>query len=88
VRPELLVEDAERGVVEAQDRAFARLGDAAGFEEAVAAAEELAEPLARFFDEVLVMADDAAVRRNRLRLLHDVRDLIRGSLGDLAQIPR
>jgi glycyl-tRNA synthetase beta chain len=88
VRPELLVEDAERGVAEAQERAFAELSDAAGFEEAVAAAEELAEPLARFFDDVLVMADDAAVRRNRLRLLHDVRDLIRGSLGDLAQIPR
>jgi glycyl-tRNA synthetase beta subunit len=34
------------------------------------------------------MADDAELRRNRLRLLHDVRDLIRGSLGDLAQIPR
>jgi glycyl-tRNA synthetase beta subunit len=37
---------------------------------------------------VLVMAEDAEVRRNRLRLLRDVRDLIRGSLGDLAQIPR
>jgi len=34
------------------------------------------------------MADDAEVRRNRLRLLHDVRDLLRSSLGDLAQIPR
>jgi glycyl-tRNA synthetase beta chain len=88
LRPELLVEDAERAVAEAQDRAFAGLGEAAGFDEAVSAAEELADPLARFFDEVLVMADDAEVRRNRLRLLHDVRDLLRGSLGDLAQIPR
>ena len=88
VRPELLVEDAEKGVAEAQDRAFAGLGEAASFDEAVAAAEELADPLARFFDEVLVMAEDAELRRNRLRLLHDVRDLLRGSLGDLAQIPR
>jgi glycyl-tRNA synthetase beta chain len=88
VRPELLVEDAERSVAEAQDRAFAALSEAASFDEAVTAAEELADPLARFFDEVLVMADDAEVRRNRLRLLHDVRDLIGGSLGDLAQIPR
>jgi glycyl-tRNA synthetase beta chain len=84
LRPELLAEDAEKAVADAQDRAFAGLGEAAGFDEAVAAAEELADPLARFFDEVLVMADDAEVRRNRLRLLHDVRDLLRASLGDLA----
>jgi len=88
LRPELLVEEAEKAVAEAQDRASARLGEAVSFDEAVAAAEELADPLARFFDEVLVMAEDAEVRRNRLRLLHDVRDLLRGSLGDLAQIPR
>jgi glycyl-tRNA synthetase beta chain len=88
VRPELFVEEAERSVAEAQERVFAGLSDAGSFDEAVAAAEELAEPLARFFDEVLVMAEDADVRRNRLRLLHDVRDLIRGNLGDLAQIPR
>ena len=42
----------------------------------------------RDLHEVLVMADDTEVRRNRLRLLHDVRDLIRSHLGDLAQIPR
>jgi len=88
VRPELFVEEAERQVAEAQDRAFAGLSEAGSFDEAVTAAEELADPLAHFFDEVLVMADDAAVRRNRLRLLHDVRDLLRSSLGDLAQIPR
>ena len=87
VRPELLAEEAERRVAEAQDRAFAGLSEAADFDQAVAAAEELADPLARFFDEVLVMADDREVRRNRLRLLHDVRDLIRSHLGDLAQIP-
>ena len=88
LRPELLVEEAEKRVAEAQDRAFAGLSEAEDFDRAVAAAEELADPLARFFDEVLVMAEDAEVRRNRLRLLHDVRDLIRDSLGDLAQIPR
>ncbi len=44
-------------------------------------------PLQRFFEDVLVMADDAAVRANRLRLLLDVRDTV-GTLGDFAQIPR
>ncbi|HJK97982.1 MAG TPA: glycine--tRNA ligase subunit beta [Polyangiaceae bacterium LLY-WYZ-14_1] len=32
-------------------------------------AEELREPIDRFFDEVLVMAEDEAIRRNRLRLV-------------------
>ena len=41
----------------------------------------------RFFDEVLVMAEDPRVRANRLRLLLDVRDAL-GALGDLSQIPR
>src|SRR5205085_8414058 len=58
VRPELLAEEAERRVAEAQDRAFAGLAEATSLDEAVAAAEGLAEPLARFFDEVLVMAED------------------------------
>jgi hypothetical protein len=34
------------------------------------------------------MADDASVRRNRLALLRDVRDVVRARLGDLSQIPR
>jgi glycyl-tRNA synthetase beta subunit len=33
------------------------------------------------------MAEDKAIRANRLRLLLDVRDAI-GLLGDLSQIPR
>ena len=40
----------------------------------------------RFFDEVLVMDEDDAVRANRLRLLLDVRDAL-GRLGDFSQIP-
>nr|MBA2476574.1 hypothetical protein [Actinomycetota bacterium] len=42
----------------------------------------------RFFEEVLVMAEDPAVRANRLRLLLELRDRIRAALGDLAQLPR
>jgi glycyl-tRNA synthetase beta chain len=57
------------------------------FDSALAAAAELGPPVDRFFDEVLVMADDAQVRANRLRLLLDVRDAV-GALGDLSQIPR
>ena len=35
----------------------------------------------------MVVADDDAVRANRLRLLLDVRDRL-GRLGDFSQIPR
>jgi glycyl-tRNA synthetase beta chain len=47
----------------------------------------LAPLMERFFDEVLVMDEDEAVRANRLRLLLDVRDTL-GRLGDFSQIPR
>ncbi len=47
----------------------------------------LAPLMERFFDEVLVMDEDDAVRANRLRLLLDVRDVL-GRLGDFSQIPR
>jgi len=57
------------------------------FGAALAAAAELGPPVDRFFDEVHVMAEDDAVRANRLRLLLDVRDAV-GALGDLSQIPR
>jgi glycyl-tRNA synthetase beta chain len=57
------------------------------FQAALSAASELGPPVDRFFDEVLVMAEDKQVRANRLRLLLDVRDAV-GALGDLSQIPR
>ncbi|HEU5159755.1 MAG TPA: glycine--tRNA ligase [Streptosporangiaceae bacterium] len=44
--------------------------------EFTAAALPLAEPIDAYFDEVLVMADDPAVRANRLGLLAAIRDLV------------
>lgn len=54
---------------------------------ALQAAASLSEPVDAFFDAVLVMADDAAVRANRLRLLADVTDVCR-RVGDLSQVQR
>jgi glycyl-tRNA synthetase beta chain len=51
------------------------------------AAAKLAPHVNRYFDEVLVMSDDAKLRANRLRLLLDVRDAL-GRLGDFSLIPR
>ena len=88
--PKLAAEPAERALVEALAAAGPRIEAAVGegrFDEALAAAAELGAPVDRFFDEVLVMAEDATVRANRLRLLLDVRDAV-GLLGDLSLLPR
>jgi glycyl-tRNA synthetase beta chain len=82
--PQLLVEEAERALAEQLSRASAATD---GVEAALDSAAELAPYVDRFFDEVLVMAEDENLRANRLRLLLDVRDTV-GVLGDLLQIPR
>lgn len=41
-------------------------------------ATELGSPIDRFFEEVFVMVDDAAVRENRLRLLGEIADTVNG----------
>jgi len=86
VRPDLFEHDAERDVAEALDRVRSDLRAANSADEAFSKAEALAEPLERFFDDALVMADDAAVRDNRLALLRELRSCVSARLGDLAQI--
>ncbi len=44
----------------------------ADFNKALRAIGELGEPLERFFADVMVMVDDAAVRSNRLALLQSI----------------
>ena len=86
----LLVEEAERALADALETLAPRIQAAVAaydFGTALAAAGELGPPVDRFFEEVLVMAEDAGVRGNRLRLLLDVREAV-GALGDLSQIPR
>jgi glycyl-tRNA synthetase beta chain len=46
----------------------------------------LREPVDRFFDEVMVMDEDAAVRANRLRLLGSVRNAFL-EVADLSRLP-
>jgi glycyl-tRNA synthetase len=69
-------EDDLRAAVEAFAAALTNRGpDATSLPEFVAAAGEMVEPIDRFFDDVLVMVDDEAVRANRLGLLAAIRDL-------------
>jgi glycyl-tRNA synthetase beta chain len=79
----LLREKAERELAEALTSVSVD-GDV---RKALESGAVLAPLMERFFDEVLVMDEDPAVRGNRLRLLLDVRDTL-GRLGDFSQIPR
>jgi glycyl-tRNA synthetase beta chain len=90
IDPALLAEEAEHEVVAALDRAAPEIDAALAeddFARGLAAAAALAPSLDRYFTDVLVMADDSAVRANRLRLLLDVRDAV-GRLGDFTQLQR
>ena len=79
----LLREDAERALAEG----LAAVSVDGDVRKGLESGAKLAPLMERFFDEVLVMDEDPAVRGNRLRLLLDVRDTL-GRLGDFSQIPR
>ena len=87
--PKLATDEAELALITAVAGASPKIAaalEAREFDDALAAAAELRAPVDRFFDEVLVMADDEAVRQNRLRLVAGVRDRLR-RLGDFGQLP-
>jgi glycyl-tRNA synthetase beta chain len=81
----LLVEDAEKAL--AETLATVAIDGNGDMTAALQSGAQLAPVMERFFDEVLVMAEDERVRANRLRLLLDVRDTL-GALADFSQIPR
>ena len=57
----------------------------AGFRDAYVEASELEPVVARFFEEVFVMSDDARLRQARLRLMKRLELLIL-QLGDISEI--
>jgi glycyl-tRNA synthetase beta chain len=74
-------EDAEKALFRALDDAEAALAQRLEAEDFVAAMTALASlraPLDRFFEEVVVNADDQALRENRLRLLARIRTALDG----------
>jgi glycyl-tRNA synthetase beta chain len=86
--PDLLVEEAERKLYEAFTAVDARVAAAEAehrYRDALPGLASLRAPIDAFFDTVLVMTDEEAVRDNRLRLLGRIVDRIQG-LADLARI--
>ena len=55
------------------------------YQQAMEQLATLAEPVAQFFDDVLVMAEEPEIRHNRLRLLRDVRELFL-TIADLSRL--
>ena len=70
------------GDVTARVAACMQAGD---LESALSAIATLRDPVDAFFNDVMVMADDAAVRRNRLALLAAI-SAIFGQIADFSQI--
>ncbi len=78
-------EQTLRGALDAITPAATALfaqGDFAGYLKSFAA---LKEPVDEFFDKVMVMAEDKAVRANRLALLRDLRDAM-NKVADLSKL--
>ncbi len=89
VDPALFSDDAERELAAAFEAARGPLLDALGnleLESAVEAAAGLRPAVDRYFDDVLVMDPDEAVRANRLAQLAAVTGLI-GRIGDFSRLP-
>ncbi|TKB09358.1 glycine--tRNA ligase subunit beta [Desulforhopalus sp. IMCC35007] len=63
---------------------ISELVDAGEYYKALTLMLEMKEPVDRFFDKVMVMADDPAIKQNRLNLLSGLGDLIL-QVGDISK---
>ncbi len=87
VTKKLLAADAEKSLYEALGKASETVRpmiEERRYADALHALASLRAPVDSFFDDVLVMADDEALKKNRLALLGELRDLFL----DVADISR
>ena len=81
IAPALLSESAEQSLSAALTQVHPVVQNALAqreYQTALTALASLREPVDAFFTDVMVMADDAAVRANRLKLLQDLAQLMNG----------
>ncbi len=74
----LLQEDAEKALAESVEVMTEALEPAfatGNYQEALSKLADLREPVDAFFDNVMVMTDDEALKKNRLTLLNNLRNL-------------
>lgn len=85
-----LLSEAEKSLLDACEQGSAAVSRALGANDYAAALTALAElraPIDRFFDDVLVMDEDTAVRENRLRLLNRFVEVFAG-VADIGALSR
>ena len=90
VNDKLLAEDAEKQLfscITQVEGELSRCLEQADYPEALATLATLKKPVDHFFDEVMVMCDDEALRANRLALLQHFGGLI-ADIADLARLGR
>ena len=83
IQEKLLVEPAEKALFEALNAA--ELSFPEDPSEQLKVLASLREPIDTFFDDVMVMADDEAIRNNRLALLSQLRELFL-QLADVSRL--
>ncbi len=87
IKKKLLQHEAEQALFNALENAREKVAPmikVRSYAEALNTLADLKDPVDHFFDEVMVMADDEAVKNNRLALLGDIRALFL----DVADISR
>jgi glycyl-tRNA synthetase len=86
VHPDRFVEAAEKDLYAAYQKVRASLTPASTLAAVIDALRDvLVKPINTFFDAVLVMDENEAIRQNRLALLQDIRDLTKG-YADFSQL--
>ena len=88
VKKKLFEHDAERRLASALTSASEKVAPmlaTRSYAESLNELADLKEPIDHFFDEVMVMADDEAVKNNRLALLSEIRALFLG-VADISRL--
>jgi len=88
VNPELLVEAAEKNLwenLQELQKQIKNLEKQGSYKELFMALARLAQPLEEFFDQVMVMAEEEELRKNRLALLEKIKVTLNRGV-DLTQI--
>ena len=83
--PEHFAEEATRGLYDASESASRRIGESGDIATLGTVLRDLQAPINRFFTDVLVMAEDPAVRQARLALVQRIAALPDG-IADLSQL--
>ncbi len=88
INPALLIESAEQelfaALTKVRDKALPLL-ESRAYSSALLELLEMKGPVDQFFDKVMVMAEDEAIRRNRLNLLTALGDLVL-RVGDISRM--